>query len=106
MKPSRAARLWSVLGAACLAVTAGVAFRRGARTAGPAEELRDAVASPAPVAARAVLPMPRPAVQSPAERRAAAERALMASRLKRLSRALDAKAASLRREAARAVSAQ
>jgi hypothetical protein len=91
MRLSLSTRAWTWIGAVALVLTAGLMLRRtsGAAPAAP-EELRDAVASPAPLAgpramprsgAFSVPPRPRPA---------------LSRRLSRLADALDAKAASLR----------
>lgn len=90
MKDLRSVRTGTWVGILTLALTVGVMARRAlvAAPTAPPEELRDAVASPAPLVparpgayAFAVRPAPRP---------------LVSRRLDRLADALDAKAASLR----------
>lgn len=105
MSNARSNRAWTLIGAAALALTVGVMARR---TANPpvlaAEELRDAVAAPVSPAvlggARVVQPNTS-YFASPAGRRAEAEAALLASRPAKSSKSTAARAARLRRQAAR-----
>jgi len=107
-------RAWTLIGAAALALTVGVMASRTAKAPMIAsEELRDAVASPASPALLGAARVAQP-TQSyfarPSMRRAEAERALLSSRRPKPSKATAARAAKLRRLAAReralAVSAQ
>ena len=97
----RGARVWTLIGAVALTASVGVMALRSSSKA-PAEEMRDAVASPVvpglPPGVRVV--QPSAYFASPAERRAEAERALLSSRLTKVSRAMKEHAAKLRREAA------
>lgn len=103
-----------MIGAVCLSLSIGVMARRATtRAPQPAsEELKDAVAAPvSPALPGGVrVAQPTPYFASPSESRAEAERALMSSRLTKVSKAMRARAAKLRREAkaerALAVSAQ
>lgn len=114
MDSIRARRAWTLIGAAALALGVGVMARQSVKTAPLApEEMRDAVASPISPALLGAVRAAQPNTgyfASPAGRRAEAERALMSSRLTKVSAAMQARAAKLRREAAReralAVSAQ
>ncbi len=107
MEKTRTGRTWTLIGAAVLALTVGTLARRSATVSSVAsEDLRDAVASPAMPVSPAMLGGAR-VVQpdagyfaSPAGRRAEAERALMSSRMTKVSKAMRARAAKLRREAA------
>ena len=96
-----------MLGAAVLALTIGVMARRSVNipAAASPEELRDAVASPiSPALLGAARVMREPNAgyfASPADRRAEAEKALLSSRLTKVSRSMQARAARLRVEAAR-----
>ncbi len=81
-----------------LALAFGVLARRAAS---PPEDVRDAVAEPAPSAAAE-----QGWFASPSARRAEAERALTASREAKIAAANKARRARLRRDAALAVSAQ
>ncbi len=106
MNDTRSSRIWTVVGAGFLALTIGAMIRVGGPAKPAAEELRDAVAavpvSPALMgAARVVQPNNASYFASPAIRRAEAEKALMASRLNKVSRAMSARAAELRRKAVR-----
>ncbi|MDD5303602.1 MAG: hypothetical protein PHS14_10890 [Elusimicrobia bacterium] len=114
MPNTRSAKTLALIGAAALALSVGLMARSSVKTPGiPAEEMRDAVAAPVSPAmlggARVVQPNTG-YFASPAGRRAEAERALMSSRMTKVSKAMQARAAKLRREAAReralAVSAQ
>lgn len=118
MKNARSGRTWTLVGAVALALTVGVMARRSVNSPKIAEEpMRDAVAAPvAPPVSPAMLGGAR-VIQpdagyfaSPAGRRAEAEKALLASRMMKVSKAMRERAAQLRREAAReralAVSAQ
>ena len=79
MADTRRERAWTLIGAAALALTAGVMMRRAARAPVAAEELRDAVASPAtPVAAKDA-----GWFATPSSRRAEAEESLLSSRRSR-----------------------
>lgn len=105
MEQARTNRTWTLIGAAVLALSVGAMARWSVRTPGAApEEMRDAVAMPiSPAllgAARAAQPNTG-YFASPAGRRAEAERMLMSSRLTKVSAAMRARAAKLRREAAR-----
>lgn len=105
MNDTRSSRTWTLVGAGLLALTMGFMIRAGSPKPAP-EELRDAVAavpvSPALMgAARVVQPNAASYFASPSARRAEAEKALMASRLNKVSRAMSARAAELRRRAAR-----
>ena len=114
MEQTRSARAWTLIGAAALALGVGVMARQSVRTSPLApEELRDAVAAPISPALLGAVRAAQPNAgyfASPAGRRAEAERALMSSRLTNVSKAMQVRAAKLRREAAReralAVSAQ
>ncbi|UPT73979.1 MAG: hypothetical protein M0D55_19460 [Elusimicrobiota bacterium] len=105
MSDTRATRIWTIVGTGILALTLGVMVK----TTGPAkpsEDLRDAVASvpmsPAIMgAARVAQPSSASYFASPATRRAEAEKALMSSRMTKVSRAMSRRAAELRRQAAR-----
>lgn len=107
---SRGGRAWTLIGAVALTLSVGVMARHSVRRA--PEELRDAVAAPVVPALPGGVRVAQPSAYfaSPAERRAEAERALLSSRLTKVSRAMKAHAAKLRREAAAeralAVSAQ
>lgn len=109
MSKAKTARAWTLTGAVALALTVGVFARRGRAVQGPPEEMRDAVMAPvSPMmagGARVIQPSPG-YFASPAFRRAEAEKALLSSRLTHVARAADARAAALRREAARSVTAQ
>lgn len=93
MKELRAVRRGTWVGVLTLALTAGVMARRAfvAAPTAPPEELRDAVASPAPLVP---LPAARPGAYAFKVR--PAPRPLASRRLDRLADALDARAASLR----------
>ena len=100
-------RGWTLIGAGVLALTFGVMIRAADRApkAVP-EDLRDAVAaaplSPAALGGvRVVQPQNASYFAMPAARRADAEKTLMSSRLKKVSGAMSARAAELRRQAAR-----
>ena len=101
MSNHQSAKAWTLIGAVALALTVGVLSRRGA--VAPPEDMRDAVASPATPPALLVggrVVQPNAGVfASPAGRRAEAERALVSSRMMKVSRAAHARAAKLRREA-------
>ncbi|MBI2385483.1 MAG: hypothetical protein HYV14_05645 [Elusimicrobia bacterium] len=103
MERSRGGRVWTFAGALALALTVGAMARRATQPK-VSEELHDAVVSPvAPAAlggARVVSPNAG-WFASPAGRRAEAERALMASRPEKRSKAARARAKRLRRQAAR-----
>jgi hypothetical protein len=114
MEILRAGRAWTLIGAAVLALGVGAMARRSADAPKAApEEMRDAVAAPiSPVmlgAARAAQPNTG-YFDGPSGRRAEAENALLSSRMTKVSKAMHARAAKLRREAAAeralAVSAQ
>ena len=87
-----------------MALGVGTIARQSVKTAQPAgEELRDAVAAPISPALLGAVRAAQPNTgyfASPAGRRAEAERALMASRLTNVSKAMQVHAAKLRREAA------
>lgn len=107
MDKNRSGRTWTLIGAAVLALTVGTMARRSAVVPASApEDMRDAVASPAVPVSPAMLGGARVAqpqtgyFASPAGRRAEAERALMSSRMTKVSKAMRARAAKLRREAA------
>lgn len=115
MDNARSNRAWTLLGAAALALTVGIMASRTAKAPVIAdEEMRDAVASPVAPVSPALLVGARAAqtnagyFASPAVRRAEAEAQFLPR--PRSSRAALARAARLRREAAReralAVSAQ
>lgn len=111
MERSRGGRVWTFAGALALAATMGVMVHRSTPKA--PEELRDAVAAPISPAALGGARVVSPDAgwfASPSGRRAEAERALMASRPEKRSKASRARAERLRRQAAReralAVSAQ
>lgn len=105
MESARASRAWTLIAAAVLALSVGAMARRSvnAHKAAP-DEMRDAVAAPiSPAmlgAARAAQPNTS-YFAGPAGRRAEAERALSSSRSTKTSKATQARAAKLRREAAR-----
>ena len=105
MEQTRTGRAWTLIGAAVLALGVGLVARQPTKIAAPAtEELRDAVAAPISPALLGAVRAAQPNTgyfASPAGRRAEAERALMASRLTNVSKAMKAHAAQLRREAAR-----
>lgn len=106
MSDTRTTRIWTLIGAGVLAVTVGVMARTTTSRLQAPEELRDAVAavpvSPALMgAARIAQPQTASYFASPAGRRAEAEKLLMSSRLNKVSRAMSARAAELRRQAAR-----
>lgn len=110
METSRGARAWTLIGAVVLAASVGVLARRSSSPR-PADELRDAIAAPiSPAMLGGARVAPSGYFSQPSGRRAEAERALLASRLTKVSKAMHARAAKLRREAAReralAVSAQ
>jgi hypothetical protein len=93
MKHSFSARTWTWLGAVALVLTVGFIARRPAVPAGgDGEQLRDAVASPAPVPGALTMARPGSVAFEPPP----SKRTLMARRLHRLADAFDAKAASLR----------
>jgi hypothetical protein len=97
MEDIRSVRTGTWLGILALALTVGVMARRATvRFSAANEDLRDAVASPAPLPAMPAAP--RPGAYAFNER--PAPRPLIARRLDRLADALDAKAASLRASAA------
>jgi len=114
MDQTRSRRTWTLVGAAVLALSVGVMIRRTAQAPmGPQEELRDAVAapiSPAMLGGARVIQPNTGYFASPAGRRAEAEKAMLSSRMTKVSKAMQNRAAQLRREAAReralAVSAQ
>lgn len=107
-------KAFTVVGAVALALSVGLLARRTVKSPPPAaEDLRDAVAAPISPALLGAVRAAQPNTgyfASPAGRRAEAERALMSSRLTKVSAAMQARASKLRREAAReralAVSAQ
>ena len=114
MESARGGRAWTLIGAAVLALSVGARARRSADAPKAApDEMRDSVAAPiSPVllgAARAAQPNTG-YFAGPSERRAEAERSLLSSRMTKVSKAMHARAAKLRREAAAeralAVSAQ
>lgn len=98
---SRGAKAWTLIGAVVLSLSVGVMARRATRTS-PPEDLKDAVAAPVSPALPGGLRVAQPSsyFASPTERRAEAERALLSSRLTKVSRAMKTHAAKLRREAA------
>jgi hypothetical protein len=115
MDQTRSRRTWTFVGAAVLALSVGVMIRRTSQTPmGPPEEMRDAVAaapiSPAMLGGARVIQPNTGYFASPAGRRAEAERAMLSSRMTKVSKAMQNRAAQLRRDAAReralAVSAQ
>lgn len=90
MKDTRRSRAWTLFAVCVLAGTAGLASRglaarRGAPAAPPAEELRDAVASPAtPAVARlGGKPVPTTWFKTPDAKHADLDSALLASRRRR-----------------------
>lgn len=95
-------KAWTLIGAVVLSLSVGVMARRATRARHPAEDLKDAVAAPMPAALPGGVRMaqPSPYFASPAESRAEAERALLSSRLTKVSKAMHSRAAKLRREAA------
>jgi len=110
MPQNRSTRAWTLVGAVALALTVGVLARRAPAVP---EDMHDAVAAPpvtpAMLGGARVLQPSAGYFASPAGRRAEAERALMSSRLTKVSKAAKARAAMLRREArdaAQSVSAQ
>lgn len=109
---SRGGKAWTLVGAVALSLSVGFMAYRATKVSPPAEDLKDAVAAPMTAALPGGLRMaqPSPYFASPAESRAQAERALLSSRLTKVSRAMRGRAAKLRREAAAeralAVSAQ
>jgi len=103
MDSSRGTRAWTLIGAVTLALAVAIVARRSVEAPLAGEELRDAVAAPvipAPAMLGGVRVQPNTYFATPAERRAEAERALMSSRLTKVSKAMHARAAKLRREAA------
>lgn len=103
MDSSRSNRAWTLIGAVTLALSVAVVARRSVRVSVAGEDLRDAVAAPvipAPAMLGGVRVQPNAYFKTPAERRAEAESALMSSRLTKVSKAMRARAAKLRREAA------
>lgn len=91
MRLSFSTRAWTWIGAVALVLTGGVMLHRSsAAAAASPEELRDAVASPAPLAGPRL--MPRGGAFAPVPPR---PRPALSRRLSRLADALDAKAASL-----------
>jgi hypothetical protein len=87
MKPARRRVLWTIGGACALAAAAFAVLRAADRLREPAssiasEELRDAVASPVPVAARLALGKPAPVsyFAGPSARHAEIEKVLMSRR--------------------------
>ncbi len=110
MENNRAGRVVTLIGAACLALAVGVLAKTSVRTPTPVgEDLRDAVASPISPAMLGAARVIRPDAgyfASPASRRAEAEKTLMSSRLDKVSKAMYARAAKLRRERTLAVTAQ
>ena len=98
-----------MVGAVALALTVGVMARRAPSRVPVAEDMRDAVAAPAPVTpamAGGVRVIQPSAFASPASRRAEAEAALLSSRLELVAKAARARAAKHRRAAAQSVTAQ
>ena len=110
MENTRAGRTWTLIGAAVLALTVGIMARQTTRqTDFSSEPMRDAVAAPISPAMLGGVRVVQPNAgyfASPAGRRAEAERVMMASRLDKVSKAMYARAAKLRRERASAVTAQ
>jgi len=105
MEQTRPMRAWTLIGVVVLALGVGAMARYSVKAPVLAsEDLRDAVAAPiSPAmlgAARAAQPNTS-YFAGPAGRRAEAEQALMSSRLTKVSRAMQAHAEKLRREAAR-----
>lgn len=104
MEISRGGKAWTLIGAVVLALSVGVLARRSVQAPAPAaEEMRDAVAAPISPALLGGVRVAQPNTgyfARPAERRAEAERALLASRMTKVSKAMHARAAKLRREAA------
>ena len=102
----RAARAWTLIGVAVLAITVGAMARRSRAAA---EEMRDAVASPISPALLGGARMAQADLgyfSGPALRRAEAEHTLMSSRRPEPTKSMLARAAKLRRERALAVTAQ
>lgn len=101
----RAVRAWTLIGAASLALTVGVAIRHSVRApTSVSEELRDAVAapiSPALLGGARVMRTDSGYFASPAGRRAEAERALLSSRQTKVSKAMRAGATKRRLESVR-----
>lgn len=111
MENNRAAKVMTLIGVACLALSVGVLAKTSARSP-KADEMRDAVASPVSPMSPAMLGGARVISEnqgyfaSPSNRRAEAEKTLMSSRLDKVSKAMYARAAKLRRERTLAVTAQ
>ncbi len=105
MENARAGRAWTLIGAAVLALSVGAMARRSINAAKAApEDMRDAVAAPISPAMLGAAHAAQPNASyfsGPAGRRAEAERALLSSRMTKVSKATKARAARLRREAAR-----
>ncbi len=103
MDSMRASHMWTLVAAGVLALGIGVIARQPVKTPA-AEEMRDAVAAPISPAMLGAARASQPNTSyfaGPAGRRAEAEQALMSSRLTKVSKAMQAHAQKLRREAAR-----
>jgi hypothetical protein len=97
MKDARRSRIWTLAGVFALALTAGVAARRNLQKRAPrepaapfagGEDLRDAVASPAPPATAGLggRPVPTSWFKTSAQSRVEMDSALLSSRRRALAR--------------------
>jgi hypothetical protein len=104
MEILRGGRAWTLIGAAVLAFSVGAMARRSADAPKAApDEMRDAVAAPISPAMLGAARAAQPNIgyfAGPSGRRAEAEHALLSSRMTKVSKAMHARAAKLRREAA------
>lgn len=106
MSESRSFRGWTLFGAGVLALSVGVMIRASDRAPKSVpDDLRDAVASvpmsPAALGGARVVQPQNSYFAMPAARRADAEKQLASRRPKKASGAMSARAAELRRQAAR-----